>query len=81
MKPATLEAISRLREWRNKKDIPAYFTLDAGPNIHLLYPQTFAREVETFIEENLLNLCENRRWIKDFVGKGPEVTQADQLIK
>lgn len=79
MKPATLEAISRLRHWRNKKDIPAYFTLDAGPNIHLLYPQTFAKEVETFIESELLSLCEGRRWIKDFVGKGPVVKQVDQI--
>ena len=71
MKPATLEIISKLRQWRMKKDIPAYFTLDAGPNIHLLYPLAFAREVESFISSELLPLCENNRWIKDFVGNGP----------
>jgi diphosphomevalonate decarboxylase len=71
MKPSTLEAINRLRVWRNKVDIPAYFTLDAGPNLHLLYPHAFAKEVETFIETELLQLCEGRKWIRDFVGKGP----------
>lgn len=71
MKPATLEIINRLRSWRSKTNIPAYFTLDAGPNVHLLYPQSFTREVETFIKEQLLSLCEDGRWIRDYVGKGP----------
>jgi len=71
MKPSTLEVINKLRAWRNKMDIPAYFTLDAGPNVHLLYPHAFANEVETFIENELLEHCEGRRWIRDHVGQGP----------
>ena len=71
MKPSTLEVINKLRAWRNKMDIPAYFTLDAGPNVHLLYPHAFASEVETFIENELLEHCEGRRWIRDHVGQGP----------
>ncbi len=71
MKPATLEVINRLRSWRNKTKIPAYFTLDAGPNIHLLYPQSFAKEVEDFIQNELVRFCENGKWIRDYVGEGP----------
>ena len=71
MKPATLEAITRLRQWREDTNIPAYFTLDAGPNMHLLYPKRYTTEVETFIKAELLELCENEKWIADFAGKGP----------
>jgi diphosphomevalonate decarboxylase len=71
MKPATLEVISKLRAWRSETNIPAFFTLDAGPNVHLLYPFENSVAVETFITDELLQHCENRRWIKDHVGKGP----------
>lgn len=71
MKPATLEIINKLRAWRNKTGIPAFFTLDAGPNVHLLYPQQYTNQVEDFIKMELAQHCENGRWIKDHVGKGP----------
>lgn len=71
MQPATLEVIHRLRAWREKTGTPAFFTLDAGPNIHLLYPQSHAETVETFIRRELLDCCENGHWIRDFVGQGP----------
>jgi diphosphomevalonate decarboxylase len=71
MTPSTVEVIDRLRKWRAQTGIPAYFTLDAGPNVHLLYPVEFTRQVETFIEEQLLHLCESGKWIADFVGQGP----------
>lgn len=76
MKPSTLEAIDKLRKWREATGTPAYFTLDAGPNMHLLYPLSYADKVETFIESELLQLCENRKWIKDYTGKGPEQINA-----
>ena len=79
MNPATVEVIDRLRKWRAETRIPAYFTLDAGPNVHLLYPVEFASQVETFIEEQLLHLCESEKWIADFVGKGPvQLTESDE---
>lgn len=71
MNPATVEVIRKLRDWRGQTRIPAYFTLDAGPNVHLLYPQEYTGKVETFIEDELLHVCENSKWIRDFVGKGP----------
>ncbi|MCP4123632.1 MAG: diphosphomevalonate decarboxylase [Bacteroidetes bacterium] len=71
MKPATIEVINRLRSWRSETGIPAFFTLDAGPNVHLLYPLENTNEVETFIKDELLQFCEDGRWIRDHVGQGP----------
>ena len=45
-----------------------YFTLDAGPNVHLLYPANDV--VDTFIKDELQPLCENERIIWDEVGQG-----------
>ncbi len=71
MKPNTLKAIEKIRQFRQHSKLPLCFTLDAGPNIHLLYPQHNAEEVEHFIEDELQYLCENRQWIADEMGRGP----------
>ncbi len=71
MLPNTLKIIDLIKTYRTEKDVPLYFTLDAGPNVHLLYPKDFATEVETFIKETLLLHCENGKVIYDQVGKGP----------
>jgi len=52
--------------------IPVCFTIDAGPNIHLLYFQENEPEVKAFIESELLAFCENTTWIDDGIGSGPE---------
>lgn len=72
LKPNTLELISRIRQFRKKTSVPVCFTMDAGPNIHLLYFKKNEVEVKAFIETELLAFCENRRWIDDCIGKGPE---------
>lgn len=71
MKPNTLEMISRIRRFRKNSELPVYFTLDAGPNIHLLYPDSCKNDIEGFIERDLLSLCEDGNIIKDQVGSGP----------
>lgn len=70
MLPNTLKIIDLIKTYRTKKDVPLYYTLDAGPNVHLLYPEENATEVETFIKETLLQHCENGKVIYDEVGKG-----------
>ena len=72
LKPNSLELINRIRRFREKARIPVCFTIDAGPNIHLLYFGENELDVRAFIERELLNYCENRRWIDDRIGKGPE---------
>ncbi|HNM27367.1 MAG TPA: diphosphomevalonate decarboxylase, partial [Saprospiraceae bacterium] len=64
--------IAKLREWREATGHPLYFTLDAGPNVHLLYPGEIVSEVRGFIEDELKEYCENEYFIQDWVGEGPE---------
>ena len=70
MQPATLEIIRRVREAR-KSGLPLFFTLDAGANVHILYPAEAAPEVEKFFREELSGFCENGRVIFDSCGAGP----------
>ena len=72
MKPNTLRIIEEVRRFRNETHIPLCFTLDAGPNVHLLYPDSEADKVENFIKENLSSYCNDGRWIADHVGDGPK---------
>ncbi|MCO5229945.1 MAG: hypothetical protein M9958_02190 [Chitinophagales bacterium] len=70
--PNTLIAIEKIQHFRIEKNLPIYFTLDAGPNIHVLYPDNIKKEIISFIDKELVPLCENQRVIHDLVGKGPE---------
>jgi len=72
LKPNTLNIIERVRTFRLDKNIPVFFTLDAGPNVHLLYPKEFKEVVEDFISKDLVEFCENEVWFNDFVGNGPQ---------
>lgn len=72
LKPNSLELIHRIRRFREKAQIPVCFTIDAGPNIHLLYFQENELDVKAFIERELLQFCENGKWLDDKIGVGPE---------
>ncbi len=69
--PNTISVIKRLWEYREETGIPLSFTLDAGPNVHLLYPHKFVTEVQSFIKSELVPFCEGGYFIEDFVGEGP----------
>ena len=71
MLPNTLKIIDLIKTYRTEKGVPLYYTLDAGPNVHLLYPEANANEVEIFIQQTLLEYCEQEKIIYDQVGKGP----------
>ena len=70
MKPHTLRIIASIREFRRETDIPVCFTLDAGPNVHVLYPAAEAELVERFIMDELEPYCHHSQWIADQVGMG-----------
>ena len=72
MKPNTLRIIEEVRKFRQEMHIPLCFTLDAGPNVHLLYPDSEAEKVEHFIKETLSSYCSGNQWIADQVGDGPK---------
>ena len=72
MSPATLTMIEKIRAFRESSKLPVYFTLDAGPNIHLLYPKNVSKKVDEFIYAELEKHCEQGKMIHDSVGKGPK---------
>ncbi|NOU48206.1 MAG: diphosphomevalonate decarboxylase [Bacteroidales bacterium] len=70
LQPNTLSAIAIIRNYRQRTAVPLCFTLDAGPNIHLLYPGQYREQVIEFLTNELLPLCHERQWIDDKVGMG-----------
>ncbi|MCF6171669.1 MAG: diphosphomevalonate decarboxylase [Bacteroidales bacterium] len=72
MKPNTLNIIERIFDFRKNTGTPLCFTLDAGPNIHLLYPEKLNTEVNAFIDGELKPFLHQGRVIADRVGEGPE---------
>jgi diphosphomevalonate decarboxylase len=68
LKPESLLLIEKIREFRNSKNIPVCFTIDAGPNIHLLYPAVHKSEVLNWLQSDL----DQFKMIHDEVGNGPK---------
>jgi len=71
LKPNTLQIIDRIFEYRKSTGIPVCFTLDAGPNVHLLYPEKVESKVKSFIKDQLMQFSHQQMIIEDRVGKGP----------
>lgn len=71
MHPNTLSIIERITEYRKQTGARVCYTLDAGPNIHLLYPKSAENEAGILIKE-LKNYCYKEYIIEDSMGKGPE---------
>lgn len=65
--PNTIRIIDEILNFRKDTGLPVCYTLDAGPNVHLLYPDSCSKEVHTFIEENLKNYCFDNKYIDDIV--------------
>jgi len=70
LKPKTLQIIEAIREFRSITNIPVCFTLDAGANVHVLFPDKNSEEVYNFIDNSLKFYCQNNSYIKDCVGYG-----------
>lgn len=70
MKPNTLEIINRIWSFRKETGSNVCFTLDAGANVHVLYPETEKETVSAFIEANLKPFCKNGEYIHDQTGDG-----------
>ncbi len=70
MKPNTLEIINRIWKFREETGSKLCFTLDAGANVHVLYPKIETDSVLRFITNNLSQFCKNNEFILDEVGSG-----------
>ena len=73
MKPYTLQIINAIWKFRNETKIPVCFTLDAGANVHVLYPENSKEEVLQFIKAELVGYCQNGQYICDEIGVGSQL--------
>ena len=67
MKPNTLQIIQKIWKFRNTTNLPVSFTLDAGANVHVLYPEKYKKEINDFIVTELIEHCQNKSYICDRV--------------
>ena len=72
MKSNTLAIINKIWSFRNETKIPICFTLDAGANVHVLYPKKVKNEVLQFIKNELVGYCQNEQYICDQIGNGSQ---------
>lgn len=70
MKPNTLEIINKIFRFREETGLHLCFTLDAGANVHLLFPEKEEEKTLQFIESELKQYCQNGQYINDRVGSG-----------
>lgn len=67
MQTGTLQVINRVWEFRKETNLPLFFTLDAGANVHLLFPSEKKAEISNFIETELLQYTQNGGIVRDFM--------------
>ena len=70
MKPNTLKIIEKIWEYRKNTKSNICFTLDAGANVHILFPEKEKEKVNLFILNELIQYCQNNQYICDTVGTG-----------
>ncbi|MEM0576007.1 diphosphomevalonate/mevalonate 3,5-bisphosphate decarboxylase family protein [Flavobacterium polysaccharolyticum] len=70
MKPNTLQIINAIWKFRAATKIPVCFTLDAGANVHVLYPENVKESVLQFIQSELVGYCQNGQYLCDQIGFG-----------
>jgi len=70
IKPNTLKIINLIWEYRKQHNSTLCFTLDAGANVHILYPEKEKEAVLKFIRSSLVQYCQENNYICDAIGNG-----------
>ncbi len=66
MKTGTLEVINKIWDFRKETGLPLFFTLDAGANVHLLFPNNGSEDkIKIFVETELLQHTQKNGVVKD----------------
>lgn len=73
MKPNTLKIINKIWRFRQDTGLHICFTLDAGANVHVLYPKKESKVILDFIKNELVAYCQNGQFICDQVGFGAKL--------
>jgi diphosphomevalonate decarboxylase len=71
MYPETVRMICRIQELRKETGLDICFTLDAGPNVHLIYFKDQIEQVNKLIVEDLFKNNKQNTRIDDHYGSGP----------
>ena len=72
MKPNTLKIIELIWDFRKQTGLHPVITLDAGANVHVLFPAQEQEAILNFASEQLLPLCQNKQYICSTIGTGPK---------
>ncbi|MCO6494793.1 MAG: diphosphomevalonate decarboxylase [Bacteroidetes bacterium] len=67
--PNTLNVLNAIRQFRIRQGIQAFFTMDAGANVHLLYFEKDKSAIKSFINKELLQYCSNKEYIDSPIAK------------
>ena len=70
MKPNTLKIINEIWDFRAQTNSNICFTLDAGANVHVLFPAKEKEIVNKFIKSNLTKFCQENHYLCDSIGEG-----------
>ena len=68
MQAGTLAVINKIWEFRKETNLPLFFTLDAGANVHLLFPSNKDEDkITEFIIKELVQHTQNNGVVKDMM--------------
>ena len=73
MKPNTLKIIDKIWAFRKETISNICFTLDAGANVHVLFPENEKENINNFIVNELIQYCHENHYICDRVGIGAKL--------
>ncbi|MCF6168250.1 diphosphomevalonate decarboxylase [Lutibacter sp.] len=77
MKPNTLKIINKIWKFRAETNSNICFTLDAGANVHVLFPEREKEIVHNFIIDELIQYCQENHYICDRIGLGAKQLKKD----
>jgi len=81
LKPNTVRILEEIKRFRKTSGADLFFTIDAGPNVHLIYFEDQRDEVLLFVINSLTQFCEDGRWIDDRIGNGPIQIKNGEEVK
>jgi len=73
LRPDTLHIIEEIKHFRETSGLDLFYTIDAGPNVHLIYYEDQREQVLSFVRQTLSQYCEEGQWIDDKIGSGPKL--------
>lgn len=71
LKPNTLHIVEEIKRFRESTGLDLFFSMDAGPNVHLIYFEDQREMILPFVQQTLSKYCEDGKWIDDKIGSGP----------